>query len=436
MNTSQKKDPESGQVLILLTLAMVVLLGFLALAIDGGMVYADRRITQNAVDAAALAGAGDIARNWGDAYEDCASADAAAKSAAQNNAGANEFTLDPNLANQNGVTTDCVYGIKFVDHIDVEVMITQETQTALMHFVYNGPLINTVEAIARVYPSKPVGEGNSIISLTDECQGNQKGTVFNGGIDVYISNGGGIFSNSCLIGGAQSGEVIVDDPGTISYFNDDGYKPGNTSFSPPPQDVSAKNKPEVDQPDCSIYSSKTNMPGGDDVTIGPGLYKEIKMTNSHAALTMNAGLYCIEDGFTFNGESLNGSGITIRITGDKKGVSISADAEVHLLAPPADCGGPCTGHAVEGVLLYVDPAHNVDVNLMGNSLSTFSGTVYAPGSEIKIGGNPAVGDPNGTVDYTTQIIGDTVKVAGTSDVAIIYDENKFAHTHSKLEMAR
>ncbi|MEJ2303473.1 MAG: Tad domain-containing protein [Anaerolineales bacterium] len=49
---------ERGQALILLVFAAVALLGFTALAIDGGMVYADRRHAQNAADAASLAGGG------------------------------------------------------------------------------------------------------------------------------------------------------------------------------------------------------------------------------------------------------------------------------------------------------------------------------------------------------------------------------------------
>src|SRR2546426_8649910 len=64
---------EGGQALILTVLAMAVLLGFAALAIDVGLVFEDRRGQQNAADAAALAGASalpvpltaiDRARDW------------------------------------------------------------------------------------------------------------------------------------------------------------------------------------------------------------------------------------------------------------------------------------------------------------------------------------------------------------------------------------
>lgn len=52
-----KRNLERGQAIVLLAVTIVVLLGFTALAIDGGMVYADRRRAQNGADAAALAGA-------------------------------------------------------------------------------------------------------------------------------------------------------------------------------------------------------------------------------------------------------------------------------------------------------------------------------------------------------------------------------------------
>jgi len=51
---------ENGQVLIYVALGMVVLLGFVALAIDVGYVYGERRRMQNAADAGALAGAHEL----------------------------------------------------------------------------------------------------------------------------------------------------------------------------------------------------------------------------------------------------------------------------------------------------------------------------------------------------------------------------------------
>lgn len=57
---SQHHDSERGQAIVILALAMVALLAFAALAIDGGNTYVERRRAQNAADAAALAGARQI----------------------------------------------------------------------------------------------------------------------------------------------------------------------------------------------------------------------------------------------------------------------------------------------------------------------------------------------------------------------------------------
>jgi hypothetical protein len=56
---------EEGQTLVYVTLALIVLLGFVALAIDVGYAYGTRRHMQNAADAAALAGAQAICRGDG-----------------------------------------------------------------------------------------------------------------------------------------------------------------------------------------------------------------------------------------------------------------------------------------------------------------------------------------------------------------------------------
>jgi Flp pilus assembly protein TadG len=54
---------ESGQTLLLFVLALSVLLGFVAMAIDVGLFYEDRRHLQNTADAAALAGAAELPKN-------------------------------------------------------------------------------------------------------------------------------------------------------------------------------------------------------------------------------------------------------------------------------------------------------------------------------------------------------------------------------------
>lgn len=54
------RHDENGQVLVLTAFCMLVLLGFLALAVDVGMLYRQKRLVQTAGDAGALAAAAEI----------------------------------------------------------------------------------------------------------------------------------------------------------------------------------------------------------------------------------------------------------------------------------------------------------------------------------------------------------------------------------------
>jgi hypothetical protein len=62
----QVRQKRRGQALVVVTLAMVALIGIVGLAVDGGSIYLQRRTAQNAVDGAALAGT----RTMLNAYED------------------------------------------------------------------------------------------------------------------------------------------------------------------------------------------------------------------------------------------------------------------------------------------------------------------------------------------------------------------------------
>ncbi|WP_413248366.1 pilus assembly protein TadG-related protein [Sinomonas flava] len=75
--------PERGAVAVLTAILMVVLLGFAALAVDGGMLYAKRGELQNGADAAAIAVAQKCAASLADPL--CSSTSSLASSLAQSN---------------------------------------------------------------------------------------------------------------------------------------------------------------------------------------------------------------------------------------------------------------------------------------------------------------------------------------------------------------
>jgi uncharacterized membrane protein len=167
-----KLKEEKGQAMVLLVLAFIVLLGFTALAIDGGMVYSDRRTSQNAADAASLAGAGEagaqirlagaaaIKENWNCAMFTSGSVWTAITQAAISSAANNSFTISALSTTPGPSDIDYVYVLcnpktPGPPYLDVQVKIKKQTETSFAHFVYSGPLENQVDAVSRVYPPPP-----------------------------------------------------------------------------------------------------------------------------------------------------------------------------------------------------------------------------------------------------------------------------------------
>jgi hypothetical protein len=430
---------EHGQVIILLAMALVGLFGFTALAIDGGMIYSDRRIAQNAADAAAMAGASAAAEAFmgggtGVNYEDwnCNSvystANGVAKSQAISRAGSNDFSIDTDVSDKNGVTTHCgTYsnGVYEDKYYDVIVYVKVETNTAFAHFVYGGPLEGVVEATARVRPRQPVGAGNALISLTDECQGNQRGTTFGGNGDTEIT-GGGIWSNSCLNLNGASGWITVTD-GTVNYY--DTYYDHNMVITEAPTQTNTKISIPAPKVDCG--TSAGSISSG---VASPGNYTNIRINNSET-LNLDPGLYCLSGDFVVNGGgTLIGSpdGVTIYLSNGK--FSTAGTSTVQLKAPPVTCdktSTPACPPAIPGMLIYLAEGNTNDVTLAGTEDSFYEGTVFAPSGTIDVGGNSSL-----LSELGANLIANNIKVHGDTDLTIKYDESVIWHTPIRTEVAQ
>lgn len=434
---------EKGQLIVMLALVMVVLLGFTGLAVDGGMIYSDRRNAQNAADAAALAGAGAAGRVMRDSGNtlvieswDCntvyAMVDNAAFQAAIASAAGNHFdiaSVDVHaVPDDNQVASICNQGL--YPYYDVLVTISSQTTTSFAQIIYNHPMVNVVHARARVFPRQPFGGGAAIISLnTAECSGNDKGMVFDGNVDVII-NKGTVYSNSCIYSNGTSGVVMTGPTIPGSYV--DSYYPNGTGLhlDPPPKDVDSPINPTIPKPDCSNVGDGTDPVSG---TISPGHYTSI-MVNRGNSITMNPGLYCIsEDLRVAGGGSLIGNDVTLYFTGSNSYFITTSSSHVELDAPPSDCD--LAGHqtatcppALPGVLIYVETGSDRGVTLIGNSGSLYEGTVYAPQTNVEMGGNADLNS------YGTQVIGLNVTVHGTPGMTIEYDASKIWHTPVKLQL--
>jgi Flp pilus assembly protein TadG len=417
---TQKLKSERGQILVLLAVGFVVLLGFVALAVDGGMVLLDRRSSQNAADAAALAGAYKLARNPDDpkihltdsAYMHIL--ETTITNAGSVIANANLYgTSDGNIVTvyypPAANTIHFVSGDTEISHY-IRVTITSTVNTSFLHFVFSGPVQNTVEAVAHVVPTakETLFNGNALVALAPAgC-----GLIVNGSVTATVN---GIFVNSkdnpavCgasnaflittpsfkVVGWIESkvktdkitdskGDPIIIDTGVAQL----DYPPG-IAMPPVPtcgNDIATKQKNTI----------PVNGINYDEYTPGSMTWDNKKQ---NADIYFDPGIYCISGpvkihGHLYNdpiyGKIINGvvnNGILLVITGTNPcDFTINGTADLQLsgfrLAPYA------------GFLFYFDPINfsiypqgTLTFNGSSSIKDYINGTFYAPTCSLKVNGD-------------------------------------------------
>ncbi len=429
---------ESGQTLVLLTLALAGLLGFSALALDGGMLYSERRRAQNAADSAAMAAA--LAKikgaNWA--------------SSALNRAASNGFSNTVEPCSPAGY--DCALGVgpKWTTEVShpprsgqfagnnayIQVVLTTEVSSSFAHLVFAGPLQTTVEAVVRIWPPQGISPGYAMHATSEhDC----KGIWFSGTGDTII-NGGSVFSNSDAgSGSCQSGvqdgngNITVGPPPeniqVVGTFDDSG----SGSVSPAPvQGVPHQDLRPYFLPDCSGLPDfgVVKINDGESSTLPPGRYESISF-GANSMVTLDPGMYCIygKGGIKGLSKSITGVGVMIYMQDgdfDLAGsltVDLAAEQNQGVLVDPS-------GHDWKGMLIYVDPSNNSPVQITGSSGSIYTGTVFAPSSLCTINGT---GDSLG---LNSQLICNKVKITGTAKVEINYQEDQNYYLPPAIDLAK
>jgi len=400
-------NSEKGQAIVFLVLGLVVFLGFVALALDGGMALADRRHSQNSADAASLAGGGEASlylenqhmyySNWNCSAGAVIGAMNLAEVTAVNRAAANNFSIDTNMADHNGTLATCGtfdYGFYVDKYIDVTVDISATTKSNFAQIIFPNALHNEVDAVTRIRPRQPLVLGNAIVALNPAaCSGQQNGAGFHGNGDVGVI-GGGIFSNGCLRNDGNT-DVIVDDGGVYGQDIRDGdaFDPDAeySDYQIPPSNYN------VPLPDCSDPDAH-NLSG--DELLDPDITPQ----------PLEPGLYCISGDLEMHSnDELHGFGVTIFLaTG---GIHVNGTADIQLSAPVRS---PDPAPAIPGILIYLPSNNHSAIILNGNEGAFFNGTILAPGSSIQL-----TGTSQNT--YQGQVVGWNVEVGGNSDTFVTFN---------------
>ena len=417
-----KIPSESGQAIVLLAISIVVLLGFTALAIDGGMVFSDRRHAQNAADAAALAGA--LQKSNG-------KSDSVVIQAAERSAESNGYTTDQMSVSISPFTDfSGSYTLVTVD-------ITKDTPTSFAHLIYHGPFRNHVTAVARSRISQPVFPGQAVVAMGN-CVGSSltlidsNGGGNSGGVRTFL---GGIFLNApesgtcCAMTPPQVGYGISVDPDFgITSVGSCSYAGVGNIFPPPPIQTGVNGGARVEDPLGSLPEPSCGNQTG---RLLGGVYQPGNYGGSNIALgagSLAPGIYCIDEprGTSFSGNDvLQGSGVTLYFK--RGGLSFTGNAYMDISAPygtpahPGNClgtaGDPKASCTYNGIAIFSARDNTSEINVKGNGNNALEGMVYAISGTLNTSGGGSSADEAAILG---QVIVKNVTNNGGGDVSITY----------------
>ena len=418
---------ERGQILILTAFLLPVFIGLIALTVDAGFLFAQRRQAQNGADAAALAGA---QRLWETNSTDTAGAITAAFSYAHDNGYAGSQT-EVNLLPGASPTA-------------VEVIVEEEPTTFFIHVLIPGA--STVRARA-VADTVDIPRKYGLIILDEgPCApgGDEDGYSQGGSGSVIIEGAGAMINTNCdpalVQGGA--GDLLAD--GDIDVAGSvNAVGPG--VIDPPPRDyvpwqledpLAALTPPYPDclgwAPQCVTRNGTDaaedllQITGSTDTILQPGIYWGGVKVNCSCTVTLLPGIFVMAGGgFTKTGSTdIVGADVMIFVTKHPTESPASAGDGFHFSGTGTtsllglqycyDVGAPPCPPPYENarITFWQDESVTDDFEFAGDA-SGSSGIWYAPGSNLKVTGGANFG--------TGQIIVDTIEKSGNGDITITYD---------------
>ncbi|OWK44529.1 pilus assembly protein TadG-related protein [Fimbriiglobus ruber] len=367
-----------GTVLVKVLICLPVLIGILALNLDGGRMMDERRSAQAAADAAALAAGADLYKNYWTNYG--ADVSGSAVAAAQASAAANGFpagAVTVNIPPQSG-TFAGVAG-----HAEV---VIDTSLTASFGRIFTG---SGLEVSAR-----SVGRGLPLPI----------------GIIALRSSGANAFQNSALVFALVNKPLIVNssDPAAFSLTGlvnvflasrvdvTGGTNLGglltlttkiNTGVRPTLDPLAFLPLPDMTAPVRS--SSPLAINGLLPVVLQPGIYQGGIQVSGAAIVVMAPGVYIMQGGgFTVNGlATVAGIGVMVyngtSPTYAPGPIAVGGLGKLVMIAPLSG--------TYQGINFFQQRNLTQPISVTGLGLTTITGVVYGASAPVTLTGSAAVG---------------------------------------------
>jgi hypothetical protein len=413
-----RRSAAHGQVLIMFAMLFLGLVGVLALSIDGGFIMAERRQTQSAADAAALAAAIAVLDGQSAGVVTQSGTEYGARNA-DVPAGNVEINWPPDGTSP--YANDTRY---------VQAFVSKDVQKFFVGAVYGGDWSVQASAVAGIeMEQKPY----ALLALG--CDRRNPGIYINGTTDVLIPEGS-IMANCSIESSGTSNAVQVGDSidahadidGNSNWTAPRGIREGMPTIDDPlagtpapphgPSVTTAmltaagftRSGPKQVCPNlatCVIepghYDDLGEIQAGGTIELQPGIYHfdgntKLSLSNTDSWIIGHGALLYFAEGSTASFDAGNGN---IELSAPCLESTPSIPGCTGLASYPG--GGNALGLWIDNCTEFVSG---------GNGIFRVEGVIYAPCSFVQLHGTP---DTNGV-----QVIVFTLKLVGTSAFNLNY----------------
>lgn len=424
------EHPERGAIAVMVAALMVVLIGFLGLAVDLGYAYLQKTRLQHVADAEALAcvispSANPCPISGGDIYP---VVNPYGFTIAIQNPGDDSFCPLPS-AQDNCAT----------------VTATSQWNTFFINLFGLNKLKLSASAIAGM-----VGQNDCMEMLGTSGTGiDQSGSgtistvncgisVNQTGISINQTGSGDITSSSIKVRGSirKVGSGTISKTTSISSPVVDQFSSMPAPvFNPPPPGTCAQNN-LVKYSGTTIvppgnYCGGVSITGSGNVTLNPGYFKGISSSGS-GSLQFNPGNYVIYgNGIDVSGSGsvtlgagtyvVYGGGANFSGSGNVSGTSVLIYNSGNATYPPGalnatgsggfNLSAPMTGPDA-GMLFFQSANNTNDMNIKGSGNSTLNGNIYAPSAGVNLTGS------SGTTLPIGKIVVKNINLSGSGNISV------------------
>jgi hypothetical protein len=398
-----------GAIVVLVAVCLTVILAFVAIAIDGGGLLEQRRQAQATADAAAMAAAEDLFRNY--PKNKGFDKDGTAVSRATAIAAANGFNNDGVQSIVTARTFPQTYlggpnGGATIPKGYVEVTVQYNQPRYFSSVIGMGAIPVTARAVGRgkwepAYvgihvldlhrPASLYGNGNALVSVT--------------GADVIVNSDAPDAATS-------NGLVITADNFKItggSGVTGSGAFVGPIEYGAPPEPDPLRHIPEPSTIGMATHN-RLSLSGPRTETIMPGVYNGGITVSGQASLNMAPGIYYMAGGgFSFSGQgNLFAPGVMIFNAPTKSSdvVQITGTGSISM-SPPQE-------GIYKGLTLFQDRESGNTMSVSGGGAMDISGTFYCANGTLDVGGG-------GAGQIGSQYISRFLSIRGNGTLNIDYD---------------